>query len=224
MFTVNPKGHAASTGASARAQQRSVTSAGVGYDPFAAIPGLTDRERSEFRAALRAVRTPEGRANRAVGVALSDADDLLGARRNRASPRPSPDAEAVCAPLMLRTDFQKTPTRSATIHKVSTSRLTVRSDRNRAGARTKWVAGCLAFHRFCRKCRFFFHIPTVRDLDLRNDLKPTQISSNRIATGNEIVTLAHSDCCLVAALGRPNRILTACYSDDTMKHLLLSAS
>ena len=29
--------------------------------PIAAIPGLSDRERAEFRAALRAVRTPEGR-------------------------------------------------------------------------------------------------------------------------------------------------------------------
>jgi hypothetical protein len=57
-LTANPEGHAASTGANARAQQRSVTSAGVGYDPIAVIPGLTDRERSDFRAALRAVRTP----------------------------------------------------------------------------------------------------------------------------------------------------------------------
>jgi hypothetical protein len=55
------KGHAASTGASVRAQYRSVTNAGVGFDPIAAIPGLSDRERAEFRAALRAVRTPEGR-------------------------------------------------------------------------------------------------------------------------------------------------------------------
>jgi hypothetical protein len=60
-LTANPKGHAAFTRADAGAQQRSVTSAGVGYDPIAAIPGLTDRERFEFRAALRAVRTPEGR-------------------------------------------------------------------------------------------------------------------------------------------------------------------
>jgi hypothetical protein len=55
------KGHAASTGASVRAQYRSVTNAGVGFDPIAAISGLSDRERAEFRAALRAVRTPEGR-------------------------------------------------------------------------------------------------------------------------------------------------------------------
>jgi len=55
------KGHAASIGASVRAQYRSVTNAGVGFDPIAAIPGLSDRERAEFRATLRAVRTPEGR-------------------------------------------------------------------------------------------------------------------------------------------------------------------
>jgi hypothetical protein len=55
------KGHAAFTGASVREQYRSVTNAGVGFDPIAAIPGLSDRERAEFRAALRAVRTPEGR-------------------------------------------------------------------------------------------------------------------------------------------------------------------
>jgi hypothetical protein len=55
------KGHAASMGASVRAQHRSVTNAGVGFDSIAAIPGLSDRERAEFRAALRAVRTPEGR-------------------------------------------------------------------------------------------------------------------------------------------------------------------
>jgi hypothetical protein len=56
-----PKGQAASWGASARAQYRSVTNAGVSYDPIAAICGLSDRERAEFRAALRAVGTPEGR-------------------------------------------------------------------------------------------------------------------------------------------------------------------
>jgi len=55
------KGHTASTGASVRAQYRSLTNAGVGFDPIAAIPGLSDRERAEFRATLRAVRTPEGR-------------------------------------------------------------------------------------------------------------------------------------------------------------------
>jgi len=55
------KGHAASTGASVRAQYRSISNAGVAFDPIAAIPGLSDRERAEFRAALRAVRTPEGR-------------------------------------------------------------------------------------------------------------------------------------------------------------------
>ncbi len=55
------KGHAASTEARVRARYRSVTNAGVGFDPIAAIPGLSDRERAEFRAALRAVRTPEGR-------------------------------------------------------------------------------------------------------------------------------------------------------------------
>ena len=55
------KGQAASTATSVRAQYRSVTDAGVGFDPIAAIPGLSDRERADFRAALRAVRTPEGR-------------------------------------------------------------------------------------------------------------------------------------------------------------------
>jgi len=55
------KGQAATTGASVRAQYRSLTNAGVGFDPIAAIPGLSDRERAEFRAVLRAVRTPEGR-------------------------------------------------------------------------------------------------------------------------------------------------------------------
>ena len=56
------KGHAASTGAaSASAQYRSVTNTGIGFDPITAIPGLSDRERAEFRAALRAVRTPDGR-------------------------------------------------------------------------------------------------------------------------------------------------------------------
>ena len=57
----NRKGHAASIGAGIRAQYRSITNAGVGFDPIAAIPGLSDLERAEFRAALRAVRTPEGR-------------------------------------------------------------------------------------------------------------------------------------------------------------------
>jgi hypothetical protein len=55
------KGHAVSTGASVRTQYRSVTNAGVGFDPIAAIPGLSDLERADFRAALGAVRTPEGR-------------------------------------------------------------------------------------------------------------------------------------------------------------------
>jgi uncharacterized membrane protein len=59
-YAAKPKGHAASTGASVRAQYRSING-GVGYDPIAAICGLSDRERAEFRAALRAVRTPEGR-------------------------------------------------------------------------------------------------------------------------------------------------------------------
>ena len=60
-YAARPKGHAASTGASVRAQYRSVTNAGIGYDPIVAICGLSDRERAEFRAALRAVRTPDGR-------------------------------------------------------------------------------------------------------------------------------------------------------------------
>ena len=59
--TAQRKGHAPSTATSVRAQYRSVTDAGVGFDPIAAIPGLSDRERAEFRATLRAVRTPEGR-------------------------------------------------------------------------------------------------------------------------------------------------------------------
>ena len=59
--TAQRKGHAPSTATSVRAQYRSVTNAGVGFDPIAAIPGLSDRERAEFRAALRAVRTPESR-------------------------------------------------------------------------------------------------------------------------------------------------------------------
>jgi hypothetical protein len=48
-YAAKPKGHAASTRAS------------VSYDPIAAICGLSDRERAEFRAVLRAVGTPEGR-------------------------------------------------------------------------------------------------------------------------------------------------------------------
>ena len=59
--TAQRKGRAPSTATSVRAQYRSVTDAGVGFDPIAAIPGLSDRERAEFRATLRAVRTPEGR-------------------------------------------------------------------------------------------------------------------------------------------------------------------
>ena len=59
--TAQRKGHATSTGVSVRAQYRSVTNAGIGFDPIAAILGLSDRERAEFRAALLAVRTPEGR-------------------------------------------------------------------------------------------------------------------------------------------------------------------
>jgi hypothetical protein len=59
--TADAEVYAASTGVNARAQQRSVTSAGVGYDPIAVIPASPIASDSEFRAALRAVRTPEGR-------------------------------------------------------------------------------------------------------------------------------------------------------------------
>jgi len=94
------KGHAASIGASVRAQYRSVTNAGVGFDPIAAIPGLSDRERAEFRAALRAVRTPEGREEiirAAVSLGLLAQNAWLGidAISRTFGALPSPKARAV---------------------------------------------------------------------------------------------------------------------------------